>query len=343
LPEATGEDRERWKVEVDLGMVARTYVLDSFDSKEWLSAREKGLGRSVMPVKNSRPIYAEVTASPEATLSLQDSKTGNLYEFDMGKVAAWQELQGRSGNVRVSIMEREKVWVHGQVVASETQRPTPVRLAFYSSEGCYIPPSGHRAEINDGWFQDYGADLKLGDASFAYVDGKFQIELPVGEVYVEVTKGFEYEPVRKKLTIGAEQRELKLEVSRFTNLRSRGWVTADTHVHFLSPPTAVLEAQAEGLNLVHLLAAQWSELFSNVGDLPFGSTSSPDGEAMVCLGQENYQHLLGHLGLLGVRGNPIYPMTGEGTWGMEGTLLVIRYGIASRSGRTLATEGTAWW
>ena len=36
-------------------------------------------------------------------------------------------------------------------------------------------------------------------------------------------------------------------------------MTADTHVHFLSPSTAVLEAQAEGLNLVNLLAAQWGD------------------------------------------------------------------------------------
>ena len=91
-------------------------------------------------------------------------------------------------------------------------------------------------EINDGFFQDYGADLKLGDASFAYVDGTFQVELPVGEVYVEMTKGYEYQAVRKKLDIGAGQRELNLEIPRLVDLRSKGWVSADTHVHFFRPP-----------------------------------------------------------------------------------------------------------
>ena len=74
-------------------------------------------------------------------------------------------------------------------------------LAFRSKEGRYIPPYGHRTEINDAWFQDYGGDLKLADSSFAYVDGTFQVELPVGEVYVEITKGFEYKAVREKLNI----------------------------------------------------------------------------------------------------------------------------------------------
>ena len=44
-------------------------------------------------------------------------------------------------------------------------------------------------------------------------------------------------------------------------------MTADTHTHFLSPTTALLEAQAEGLNLINLLAAQWGALYTNVGDL----------------------------------------------------------------------------
>lgn len=34
------------------------------------------------------------------------------------------------------------------------------------------------------------------DTFFAYIDGTFQVELPVGEVYVEITKRFEYAPNR---------------------------------------------------------------------------------------------------------------------------------------------------
>jgi hypothetical protein len=144
------------------------------------------------------------------------------------------------------------------------------------------------------------------------VDGTFQIELPVGEVYLEMTKGFEYEPVRKKLKIQPGQRELGLEISRFADLRSKNWVSADTHVHFLSPSTAVLEGQAEGLNLINLLAAQWGDLFTNVGDLSHGPLTSRDGETIVWVGTENRQHILGHLGLLGGHGEPVFPMSASG-------------------------------
>ena len=211
LPEATAEEKDRWKVEVDLGVVARQYVLPEFDSAAWLASPSKGLGGRNKPVKGARHLYAEVTASSEATLRLIDSKAPPPpYEFDLGQVVPGKELEARHGSARVEILEKEKTWLHGQVLDAGTGKPTPVRLAFRSKDGRYIPPYGHRTEINDGWFQDYGADVKLMDTSFAYVDGTFQVELPVGDVYVEMTKGFEFEPVRQKLSIEPGQRELKL-------------------------------------------------------------------------------------------------------------------------------------
>ena len=63
-----------------------------------------------------------------------------------------------------------------------------------------------------------------------------------------------------------ETGELVFELERTLPWRERGWVTADTHVHFLSPKVALLEGEAEGINVVNLLASQWGEMFSNVGD-----------------------------------------------------------------------------
>jgi hypothetical protein len=312
LPEAAGEEKDRWKVEVDLGVVARTYALPQFSVDDWLAAPGKGLGEPATPLKGARYLYAEVTASSEATLTLSDVRTRKQYQFDLNQIVPGKELAGRPVGAKVEILEHEKVWLHGQVVDAATGKPTPVRLAFRSQDGRYIPPYGHRTQINDGWFQDYGADVKLMDTSFAYIDGTFQVELPVGDVYVEMTKGFEYDAVRKKLRVEPGQRELRLEVARYTDLRSKGWVTADTHVHFLSPSTAVLEGQAEGVNLISLLAAQWGDLFTNVGDLPYGPLISKDGETMVQVSTENRQHLLGHLGLVGGHGAPAFPMSASG-------------------------------
>jgi hypothetical protein len=312
LPEAAAEDSERWKVDVDLGVVARTFVLEDFSPEEWLSSPQKGLGKRTPPAKGVQHLYVEMTTSRDATLTLRDGKTGKQYRFDVGQVAAGREVEGEPAGARIEILGQEKVWVHAQVLDAATRRPTPVRIAFRSKEGRYIPPYGHRTEVNDLWFEDYGADVKLMDSPFAYVDGTFQIELPVGDVFLEMTKGFEYGAVRQKITIEPHQRNLSVEIPRFAALRSQGWATADVHVHFLSPTTAVLEGQAEGVNLINLLAAQWGDMYTNVGDFFQGPLTSHDKETIVWVGTENRQHILGHLCLLGGHGMPVYPMSASG-------------------------------
>jgi hypothetical protein len=312
LPAAVGEDPTRWQVEVDLGTVGRTFALPEFQPEAWLAAPAKGLGERATLSPGTRCLYAEVVASTGATLTLKDAKTSRQYAFDLAKVTPGSELPAAEGGGGIEIVERGRQWIHCRVLDSETKRPTPVRLAFRSKEGRYIPPYGHRAVINDSWFQDYGADVQIMDTPFAYVDGTLQVELAPGEVYVEITKGFEHQAVRQKLEIQPGQRELTLEIPRFSNLRAKGWVTADTHTHFLSPSTALLEAQAEGLNLINLLAARWGDLFTNIGDLSRWPLLSADRDSMVWVGTENRQHILGHIGLEGVQGQAVYPLSVDG-------------------------------
>jgi hypothetical protein len=312
LPDASGQETGRWKVDVDLGAVTRIHSSIPFEPEEWLSKPRAGLGERRGTPRPSQYLYVELTASREGTLSLLDAKSGKRYQFNLDEAKPGNELWAKGQAASIEILEANKAFLQGQVLDASSRRPTPVRLAFYSKDGRYIPPYGHRRDVNNAFFQDYGADIKLMDSSFAYVDGTFQIELPVGEVFLEMTKGFEYEGVRRKLRIEPGQRQLDLEISRFTNLRSRGWVNADTHVHFLSPTTAIMEGQAEGLNLINLLAAQWGELFTNVGDFAHSPVTSKDGEMMVWMGTENRQHILGHLGLLGGHGRPVFPMSAGG-------------------------------
>ncbi len=313
LPEAAASDASRWKLSLDLGFVGRTFPLPEFDVQQWLRAPAAGLGeRWPLGAESEKYLYAEIIANVNAMLTLTDNQTGKEFNFDLSKVIPGSELPAAEGSGSIEIVESGRRWVHFRVVDGETKRPTPVRVALRSKEGRYIPPYGHRTEINDGWFQDYGADVKLMDTSFAYVDGTFQVELAPGEFYVEMTKGFEHNAVRQRIEIQPGQREMALEIPRFANLRAKGWVTADTHTHFLSPTTAVLEAQAEGLNLINLLAAQWGDLFTNMGDIPYGPLLSADRESMVWVGSENRQHILGHIGLEGVRGQPVLPFSSDG-------------------------------
>ena len=305
---ANGTAAEDVALAVDLGILARRYQVRPFDPAAWtgdpLAEPTGPSGADSEP--DPRQLIVDMTASADATLTVGDTAVPLRPAYEEGA------SQSTDGSVRVELLTPEKTWVHTVVRDAATGQPTPVRAHFRAPDGRYFPPYGHRHEVNEYWFQDYGNDLKIGDTEYAYVDGTFQGELPVGDVYVELSKGFEYRPIRQKVTIKPGQRELSLTLERPLDWRGRGWMTADTHVHFLSPTTAWLQGQAEGLNLVNLLASQWGDLFTNVGDIT-GEMSKVSGkETIVWVGTENRQHLLGHISMLGTQGEPVYPMTASG-------------------------------
>ncbi len=296
------------RTDIDLGVVTRVALPEDEPEKGWTKAADRGLGAPAADVGRSRREFLmDVTGSEGALLGVKVPK-GTRHEFSLGDAYAQSCARSSDRRATIEILDPRSRWVHVRVRDAGTGEPTPTRVHFCGPSGEYIAPYGHHAVVNDKWFEDYGGDLKLGNMSYAYVPGSFQIELPVGACYVELWKGFEYEPVRRKLTVGKGQREIDLEISRATDLRRSGWVTADTHVHFISPQTAWLEGQCEGVNLINLLASQWGKMFTNVGDITGELSGCSKGDTLVWVGTENRNHLLGHMSMLGAHGDPVFPM-----------------------------------
>jgi len=305
LPAQETTDPAQIAASIDLGTIVRCYALPDFQPQAWLAALVKGWGEEPRPPAPASTLMLDVAAAPDATLTV------GRHSVAMGDV--YKNGQAHSaGGARIELLTPHKAWLHVTIMDDATGKPTPARVHFRSPDGRYFPPYGHRHQVNDNWFEDYGADLKLGSTQYAYVDGTFQIELPIGRCYAEVSKGFEYEAVRQEVDIQPGQRELTIRLQRRFDLRRQGWVTADTHVHFISPQTAWLEGQAEGLNVINLLASQWGDLFTNVGDLTGRLSGCSRDDTIVWVGSENRQHILGHMSLLGVKGAPIMPFCAGG-------------------------------
>ena len=150
-----------------------------------------------------------------------------------------------------------------------------VRLHLHGGAGEYLPPKGYHRTVNGNWFEDNYGEFVDGYNQYAYIPGKCVSDLPLGEVFVEICRGYEVRPLRTRVTVTPQTDELTFELERVLHWRERGWVTADTHVHFLSPQTALLEGAAEGVNVVNLLASQWGEMFSNVSDFDGATTLGP--------------------------------------------------------------------
>ena len=161
------------------------------------------------------------------------------------------------------------------------------------------------------WHIDVGGDVRMGQITYAYIDGRCEGWLPRGDVIVDAARGFEYEPLRTKVRIEPGQQRLELRIKRWTDMNARGWYSGDSHVHFLSTQGAHLESSGEDLNVVNLLQAQWGSLFTNIEDFTGRASVIQNGNNIVYVSQENRQHFMGHMILWGLK-EPVMPWASDG-------------------------------
>jgi hypothetical protein len=296
-------------VTVDRGVAGYVYQLPEHSADEFLTDAFAGWGERQNGT--SSPAYVEVAATPSATVAIKFAER-TLDPVRWGDVLEKRAVE--SEHVRLEIVEDGRNWVETLVVDDATGAPVPCRVHFRSPSGVPYQPHGHHAHVNsnnDSWHVDVGGDLRLGQISYAYIDGRCQGWLPRGEVLVDVARGFEYEPLRQRIAIEPGQRRLELRLRRWTNMNERRWFSGDTHVHFLSSQGSLREAQAEDLNVVNLLQSQWGSLFTNTEEFTGEPLVSGDGRTIVWANQENRQHVLGHMILLGLK-QPVYPWCSDG-------------------------------
>ncbi|MBN1316646.1 MAG: CehA/McbA family metallohydrolase [Anaerolineales bacterium] len=296
------------QIKLDLGQLISAAPQLIYPNDSW-----EATCNNQAPVVSENGVLVEYTAHPEAHFHLSN-----------GQIIPVVEVEREQGMPVLRPVPPATQRVTLRAVDRSSGKCVPVKLHIHGQSGEYLAPVDRHRTINPEWFEDYSVDFAHFDWSkpgsvhrCTYIPGETTIDLPLGKVYVEVSKGFEIRPVRRDFEITPATREILVEIDKVLPWRENGWVTADTHVHFLSPASALLEGSAEGVNVVNLLASQWGELMTNVGDFDGRTTwGAPefggDGEYLVRVGTENRQHVLGHISLLGYNGRIIAPMTTGG-------------------------------
>ena len=313
--------------EVDLGTIIRTLPAPIPLPTAGPAAGIVGWGtpRVGPDAAGSGSSLVDLAVGPDAILSLADWSVPGL------DLLAGSPPVDPAGRRSIEVLRPARVPVEVEIVDRSTGEQVPGRVRFTAADGRYLPPVGHRDEVNPGFYEDTGGDLILGSSAYAYVPGRFTIELPIGPIEVEVVGGFDRAPHRARIEVESSTSRLELPLDRTIDLHAGRWVTADSHVHFLAPSTALLQAAAEDVDLVNLLAAQWGDLFTNVTDLPWGSMADPSGRRIVVVGTENRQNMLGHLALLGAHRAVIpFASAGPPEGRMSGALSVLLADWADR-------------
>ena len=294
---------------VDRGDATYIHPLPQATVDEFVGDSYTGWGEEQNP--QSSPAYVEVSAVPSATVTVTRGPD-EIGSVNWGEVE--EKGQVETPRMRFELLDRGKNWVHVTVLDDDTGKPVPCRVHFRSPEGVPYQPHGHHNQVNsnlDSWHMDVGGDLRLGQITYAYIDGTCQGWLPRGDVIVDVARGFEYEPLRSTVRIEPGQRELTLRIKRWANMNERRWFSGDSHVHFLSSQGALTEAQCEDLNVVNLLQSQWGSLFTNAEDFTGAPFASQSGDHVVYVSQENRQHIMGHMILWGLK-KPVMPWCSDG-------------------------------
>ena len=88
-----------------------------------------------------------------------------------------------------------------RVVAKDSGQPTPVRIHFHGQQGEYLPPRGNHRRVNPYWFEDNYGEFVNRLNQYAYINGECIVDLPLGDVYVEITHGYEVTPIRTRFTV----------------------------------------------------------------------------------------------------------------------------------------------
>ncbi len=299
------------QVQLDLGQVISATPRLVYPNQSWAETYH-----NMQPIHSERELLVEYTAHPDACFYLSNGRIIPVSSLAEGAQAAASFQIIAPSTQRVSL----------RAVERESGRSVPVKLHVHGECGEYLAPVDRHRLPNSCWFEDFSVDFVHGGGwdgrgenphYCTYIPGETTIDLPLGRVYIEVSKGFEIRPVRKVVEVTPGLQEIIIEIEHVLPWRQKGWVSADTHVHFLSPMSALFEGSAEGVNVVNLLASQWGELMTNVGDFDGKTTwgskeAGGDGEYLVRVGTENRQHVLGHISLLGYSGRIIAPMTTGG-------------------------------
>lgn len=259
----------------------------------------------------SSPAYSEISATETATVQV---KLGDEVVGQVPWAALSKGNSVQTDRMRLEVVDPGRNWVRVEVVDDASGERLPCRVAFHSPEGIPYPPHGHHAPVYSyfyDWNVNPGGDVQLGQTAYACIDGRCEGWLPRGRVLVEAARGFEYEPLRQWVEIEPGQQDLTLRLRRWIDMNAERYFSGDTHVHFLSPQASHTEAGAEDLNVVNLLQSQWGHFFSNTTDFRGRPSVSREGNTIVYVSQENRQHILGHLSLLGLK-EPVMPWCSGG-------------------------------
>jgi TolB protein len=215
----------------------------------------------------------------------------------------------------LSVSERQYLKAVGTVhlsIRDPSGRLTPARVVVTDATGRFHAPQ--RAWMHHA---EFDRNERPFEARYFHSAGEDSVQVPAGNVTIEVMKGLTRAPVRRSLKVNAgtvTECDVELPVHPWLDGPDRRWVSADVHVHmnyggrYLNTPAHLaLQAQAEDLDIVQDLIVNKEQRIPDVAYSGKGVDPASTAQTLVVHGQEFHTSYWGHLGLLALRDHILLP------------------------------------
>jgi len=208
-----------------------------------------------------------------------------------------------------------RVALEVKVIDETTQQILPHRVHVDDAAGMYYPPNGHfDIEPRQGNTNNvsYEPDTINDGYDWAMIpEGRFTVQVPAqANIQFKIAHGLEYPLTVVELDLSAmagKTVKRTIALKRGINMRAKGWMSADTHVHNLTPLGAIRQMPVEAVDYVNLMFIGPGHPLLRRGFV----TGKPDkvstADHIVYVSQEVRDANQGHMTLLGIK-TPIKPI-----------------------------------
>jgi Tol biopolymer transport system component len=231
-----------------------------------------------------------------------------------GNTSLW--VQESLGGAQRPVVAKEKRYlkVMGHLsitILDPSGRPTSARVSVIGEDARAYAPDDAWMHAEDSFVRSESAF----ESHYFHSPGKSELTVPVGQIQVEVTKGFEYYIARETVTCTPNARLVirlkQLEIPGDPNSRL---ASADLHVHMNyggvyrnTPANLVAQQSAEDLVLVENLVVNKEQRIPDIAYFQTTPDRSSTPNRWLLHGQEFHTSYWGHLALLNLTHNFLLP------------------------------------
>lgn len=231
------------------------------------------------------------------------------------RLAPDEQTEPLEKGTRPEIDPATRVTLEVEVIDEATKHVLPHRVHVDDADGRYYPPDGHfdieppRANTNN---VSYEPDTINDGYDWAMIpEGRFTVQIPArADIQLKIAHGLEYPLTVVEIDLtGMAGKAIKrtIALKRGINMRAKGWMSADTHVHNLTPPGAIRQMPIEAVDYVNLMFIGPGHPLLRRGFLTGRPDKVSTADYIVYVSHEVRDANQGHMTLLGIK-TPIKPI-----------------------------------